>query len=72
MDGASAWFHVLTIFGKLLDGFYSPFLQEHGQHTYSQACQSIKWHNGPLRNIEPIRNNSPKNTQKEEKLSSHS
>lgn len=42
MDGASAWFHVLTIFGKLLDGFYSPFLQEHGQHTYSQACQSIK------------------------------
>ena len=42
MDGDSAWFHVLTIFGKLLDGSYSPFLQEHGQPTYSQAYQFIK------------------------------
>ena len=42
MDGALAWFHVPTIFGKLLDGFYSPFLQEHGQLTSSQVYQFIK------------------------------
>lgn len=42
MDGALEWFHVLTIFGKLLDGSYSPFLQEHGQPTYSQDYQFTK------------------------------
>lgn len=72
MDGALEWFHVLTIFGKLLDGSYSPFLQGHGQPTYSQDYQFTKWPNGPSRNTEPIKNNLLTNIQKEEKPSSHS
>lgn len=42
MDGASALFHALTTSGKLLDGSYSPSLQEHGQLTYSPPYQFIK------------------------------
>lgn len=42
MDGASALFHVLTTSGNLLDGSYSPSLQEHGQLTYSPPYQFTK------------------------------
>ena len=72
MDGASALFHALIISGKLLDGSYSPSLQEHGQLTYSLPYRFTKWPNGLSKNMLPIKNNLPINIQKEEKLSSHS
>lgn len=69
-DGDLVMYHVPTISGKPLDGFYSQSWQGHGLLTYSQFYQSIKWQSGPLRNTEPTRNNLLTNILKEERPSS--